>query len=158
MSENTPSRHAGAHRRLRRAKQAIVLAVAGGSAGAWALVASNTVGITASTAVADTSANGAQAQPGSTGAQAGDSQSQGDDGFFGAPNEQPGFFGGFGDGTRHHRTFDGSGSNGSGSGSNGSGSIGGQSGQGGSGGSAGTFGGGTPQSGGLGPMMQSGGS
>jgi hypothetical protein len=123
-------------------------------------VASNTVGITASTAAADANATGSQAQPGST-VQPGTPQGQGDDGFFGSPNDQPGFFGGFGDGdgSRHHRS---SGGFDLGAGSGSSGGPSGQSGQGGSNGSTGggfgSFGSGTSQSGGFGPMMQSGGS
>jgi hypothetical protein len=131
MSEHTPS-HAASHRRLRRLKQAIVLGVAGGTAAAWALVATNTVGVTAGTASAGarTNSNTIDTQP--VAPQGG---FQGDDGFFGAPNDQPGFFGG---GSRRGGTF----------GGNSGGTFG------------GTFGGnaGGSLGGGFGPMMRSGGS
>ncbi len=138
MSENSSS-HAASHERLRRAKQAIVLAVAGTTAAVWALVATNAVGVTSTTA-ADSQPN---ANPITTTPQV-ESDGQGQDGgsFFGVPNEQPGFFGG----------DDGSGQGGfGGNGAFGQGGFG-QNGFGGSGSSGGTFGGGS------GPMMQSGGS
>ncbi len=140
MSENSSS-HAASHQRLRRAKQAIVLAVAGTTAAVWALVATNTVGVTSTTA-ADARSN---AGSGTTAPQVRtDGQGQDGGGFFGTPNEQPGFFGGndgFGQG--------GFGQNGFGQGGFGQNGLG----QGGSGSSgSGTFGGG------VGPMMQSGGS
>lgn len=152
MSENTPS-HAASHLRLRRTKQAIVLAVAGGTAAVWALVATNSVGVTA-TAAADSQTNANQVAPPQV---VPGPQGQDDGGFFGAPNDQPGFFGGDGfrqrNGSSGGGTFGGSGNGFGQNGSNG------QSGSGSSG--SGTFGGGFGQGGfggGVGPMMQSGGS
>ncbi len=157
MSENSSS-HAASHQRLRRAKQAIVLAVAGTTAAVWALVATNTVGVTSTTAADARSNTGSGTTPPQVRT---DGQGQDGGGFFGTPNEQPGFFGGndgFGQGGFGQNGF----SQG-GSGSSGSGTFGGGFGQGGFGqngfsqGGSGSSGNGT-FGGGFGPMMQSGGS
>jgi len=135
MPETTPRRpsSSASRGRIHTLKRLIVLAAAAGSAGVFALVASDTVGVTAATAAQD-----ANAGPNSAGDPgAGATQGPAGGGFFGVPNTQPRFF---------------SGPGGAFGGSNGT-----FGGFGGSSGSVGGFGSGTSPLG-AGPMMQSGGS